>query len=267
MNKNTCIFVSYKSDAHVLRLLNFINSIDTGDFYFIFICIGETDFEEEKGRKYEVVRETENLGYLGVVLKYINIKNEMIDYLCISNVDVNFEENFFIELSKIINVSATGIVIGPSIVNLSGLQQNPFASTKTQLIRKLLIWKIIYSNYYIGRMIYIALNIISRFKNLRSKKINLESSNAKQVYAVHGAFMCLPFALVSKLSKLPAIPLLWAEELIIAFESEKHGINQFVFGELKMTHLEGTSTGKGFNRFRYSEVNKVHKYISKYYLK
>ena len=227
------VIVDYNSNEYTRKLISSF-PVDV-DCEFLVVCTGSAIFNSDRSNV--KVIDVENLGYFpaaSLALKDVEI--QLYDFIIISNSDIeiiSFPSHVLKELQK----NQTLGLIGPSIVNLQGVQQNPFLIDRIGPSRKL-FWRVYYSNYYVSILITLFR------KRFQKKKTPSNVSLDQEVYSVHGAFMIFTKVFFEKGCKIKDDFFLYAEELSSAEECRRANLSVQVVSDLMVKHKENVSTGK-----------------------
>jgi GT2 family glycosyltransferase len=177
------------------------------------------------------------------------------DWVLICNNDITFpDKNFFSELKKI--DSKKYPIIGPKIINSSGLNLNPFMVKPLSELEKI-YWKI----YFISYPISIIISKIKKLIITRKSKTNSENLiSSKQVYAIHGSAMLLSNHFFERGGFIDDNFEMYGEEVSIADTAKKIGLPITYLPKLLIIHNEHTSTKKVDNKLLFLKARESYKY-------
>lgn len=208
-----------------------------------------------------VLIQTENLGFASgnnIGYSYARTKWKA-DWIIVINNDIIFEQNeFMLELEK--NASAWEKesigVVGPDIVTLSGMHQNPFREKAYELSdvnRTIRNKRIFLIYFYIKKILHLENRIqflekmFERTSNARRREINSEECQSGVV--LQGA--CLIFSPVFVKKEEHAFcpdTFLYGEEDLLYFLCETRGYKMLYTPHMKVRHLEGQATKERYTQ-------------------
>lgn len=192
----------------------------------------------------DAIRAEDNLGYFGAVrfgLRRLGVgQGREIDWLIVSNVDVEVASDFF---ESLLSKDASVGVIAPAIISKrTGQDRNPKMKSPLKL-RKAKLQKIIFSTYWMQ-------NFYLQFALLKSFLIRpLQSScSVKNIYAPHGSFVIFSRAFLEKGGHFEFPCFLFGEELFIGQQARKLGLSVAYEPDLRVVDFDHASTGQWRNR-------------------
>lgn len=178
----------------------------------------------------------ENLGYLNGCLYGVRVTGNVYSWVLVSNTDIDFKQNDFFEKS-IENVPKDVWCIGPDItLAATGTHQNPFLLNRPSK-KRVLIWKIAYSNYLLFRLYF-------KLSELKPKKKQDGDLDSRYVYAVHGSCFLLEQECVRKIIKNNPKIFMYGEELLVAETVYNNGKKVYFTSNVGIIHNENQVTGK-----------------------
>jgi GT2 family glycosyltransferase len=193
-----------------------------------------------------LINSVKNLGYLGAFLSvfdyYFKNNIKMPKWLMLSNADIQFSNiSFFEEFFKRIYPIKVGLV-GPEIISShTGILQNPFAENRIPL-RKMKLLSVVFSNYIVYVLYQLLAFTKAKCLSLFNKKNARQSY--REVYAVHGSFMCIHSEFIkTTLSDLQKAPFLFGEEIHIGEVCRKYNYKILFDPRLRISHDEHQTTG------------------------
>lgn len=194
-----------------------------------------------------------NDGYFGTIHNYLKStkKNGGANYVIISNVDIGLDKEFARRLDEC-EISPSVGILAPSIVTMSGIDKNPkivkpISKRKLQLNRFLFRFSVLH--VLLVQVNFIRLNI--RRKNLKRLETEYE---VRDIYAAHGSFIIFTQVGFELFSKLSYPIFLFGEEIFLAEEFKKHGLQTLFQPKVQVFDKEHASTGKLASR-KYREFN------------
>lgn len=192
----------------------------------------------------EVINNNENLGFTeGNNKGFLYAKQKYLpDYLLVLNNDILIKDKFF--LRKLIKINDKVDIIAPRIINLDGVDQNPFR------IKKLSKLDILYLNLKINILYYVySIPVIAKIyltkKKLKIKlKNQIDLDNLKNIVP-HGSFVIYTKNYIEKenFAFVPG-PFLYGEEDLLAWFLYKNKYISLYKKELEVLHLEHMTTSK-----------------------
>ncbi len=206
-----------------------------------------------------------NLGYFGAARfahEYLDTNQIRVKNFIISNFDLEFKsEDFLNELEKVCS-NTDSSVIGPSIKSsLSGAALNPMYKermTSGKLNRLLFV-----TSFYPLFLFYQWLHHLKRGASPASN----EKQPALNVYAIHGSFIVLKQSYFDAGGNLNFKSFLYGEELFIAEECRRMNIKVLFEPSLRLEHREHTTTGNYKNSKHMKWLHQSLRYIrDEYYV-
>lgn len=199
-----------------------------------------------------------NLGYLGGALRILNnLKNvEEYTYVIISNVDIEFDLNFFNSLLKNDYVPSIGW-IAPAIISYAENRDKNPKIIKRYNLKALKILRLIYRFPILH---YLYNNTLYKRKKFR------QSFEAQSIYAGHGSLMIFTGKALSSLLPLSYPVFLFGEECFFAEMLNKNGYSVYYDPSIKVYDKEHVSTGNMKRDFYYKCNHEAINYlISEFY--
>ncbi len=173
----------------------------------------------------------DNKGYLGGALEIYNKKAQGYDYVSISNVDLQVEEDFFEQLVAV-DTKDLGWIAPDIYTDKINRHENPYMLTRPTK-RNFCIWNIIYSCTWIYRMYY-------RLYVLKSQKA--KNYPACEIYAGHGSFMLFTKAFVSAYPELQFPGFMYGEEIYMAELVRAAGLKVQYIPTLRIANIGNVNT-------------------------
>ena len=190
----------------------------------------------------------ENLGYypsISFVIDKCKINLLEYDYVCLSNVDLQVNNDFFKNLLNIKNINSIGIY-APSIYSkVLSLDRNPKIYARPSSF-KLKLNKFLYSSsitYALLQLINIMrLNVGKIIKSILkvSNKNFLPTQN--NIYAPHGSFVILTKEFIKRIEKIDFPVFLFCEEIYLGEMANQHGLIVQYRPDLLVNDSEHVST-------------------------
>lgn len=188
-----------------------------------------------------------NLGYFGSAFSVINNMESLnfYDYIMITNVDLNLDESFFLELSKIQKDNSIGW-IAPDIISLStNTHHNPYR-TKRITKKSLSILAFLYKHPI---LLYLYQNTLHFLKVRKRSFINERG----EIYAGHGSCFIFSQKFLSERQFTSYPCFLFGEEIFIAEELKKVKMTTWYEPSLKVYDYDHVSTSKMKKKHYYNE--------------
>lgn len=158
--------------------------------------------------KINIVEEFGNIGYFpGLNIGWELHKNDIFDYIIISNIDLAVKSDFFSRLKE--HYSSISRIIAPSILSLKEKKdRNPkmlARPSKKSMFKYIFLYTIPFLHHFYKKFIY-----------PKKNKKNIAYSNNIKVYAPHGSFIIFQ-NINSQLKEYLSYPVfLFGEEIYIA---------------------------------------------------
>jgi GT2 family glycosyltransferase len=259
-NKTTNILVlavNFNTFNETIRFIDTLNIEKDSDVFLVVIDNSNlkptAEFNEKlkqlNPNQFWHIKSMENLGYFHGAALGLQIyleKFPLPDWIIISNVDVVVSDPDFFTILKNIPVKENTGVIAPSIVSMKwGTDYNPKIISR-YTVQKMLFLKLIYQlclihNFYL---------LVSYFKKIIIRYFRRKNHLAKEtlkIYAAHGSFMIFNKNYFRKGGSLNHISFLFGEEIFVAEQCLKYGLETIYYPKLKIDDYEHAST-----RFFYS---------------
>lgn len=179
-------------------------------------------------------------------------------YLVISNPDIIIRKFIFDP-----DCDGLGDIIAPHITTTTGKKQNPMIVKQSKSSE----W-LIYTGfkYHIRLFLFsgIILNKIKRYIDMRHRSSFL----AYPIYCAHGSFVLLSSHAIEKLGPRPYDEnmFLFAEESVLAYKAQEHGLKTLFFPNIRVYHKEDGSV-KLSNISVNQELAKSNIYFYEHYVR
>jgi len=178
-----------------------------------------------------------NIGFakgMNTGIKILIDKYHCQNIACVNN-DIRFiDGQMFLKMKKIILNNDTIAIIGPNILNLDGINQNPIPLANFNL---LYIVKRLVKNLIGLLLLYLNININQ--KKLFKTKRKIKSFDE---YMLHGACFILTKNYFYQFKGLYNKTFLYAEEYILYYLVRKHGMVPYCLNSTSVIHNEHSST-------------------------
>ena len=187
-----------------------------------------------------------NLGYFGAIgrmMQDIDVKN-IYDYTIISNVDLEIDNDFFIQLLAT-NVDKNTGWIAPQIYSIAEHRDRNPKIMERYAEKKLKVLRLFYK-YPLLNALYTA--TMYKRKKLQSHK------DGSVIYAGHGSLIILTKEFFNRCGIVNYPVFLFGEELYLAEECRSHHLNVVYSPKIRVVDSEHTSTSKMKKKF-YNKCN------------
>lgn len=274
MEKGLILTVNYRGSkdtiAYVNSLLKLVEFQET-DMVIVDNASGEDtvnaiiNFLKEIGRGHiNFLKLEKNLGYFGAV-RYA-LDNHVRDlnkyaFIIISNNDIIIKDTDFFQ--KIKNNIKKCDVIAPRIISLvSGKEQNPHREKKITSLQKFQ-YRLLFTNYYIGKLLYLFRRTVKKIISPENKNINLTERN---IFSLHGSFLIFSPSFFKKGGYIDNGFFLYGEEDSITAICQKLDCIIRFIPEIVVHHNEHQTTmAAGFKKNIYEMQKEAYRYIKNKY--
>lgn len=176
------------------------------------------------------------------------------DLIIVMNNDIEISDKRFFE--RIINSYKNDKydIMGPDIVNLDGLHQNPFRTktiSRKQLQKRIIIKRLFYLYYKFKKSIpaLSKVKLLERAFDKKSKKVILERQSTQNTEnpTLHGAFLVYsPKYIKNEQFAFLPITFMYGEEDILSYYCDLKGYKRTYDPTIRILHLEGASTKESY---------------------
>lgn len=230
-------------------------------------------FEHLKNDHVQVINCPENLGYFGacqrLLTEYLKQNSEIPNYVIISNVDIQFQDNQFMSKLLLIKAQQSAGVIAPAVhSSLSGVDTNPFMLKRPSRFR-MQMYKYIFSNDITCQLYQIAGLVKSKMKKLfRVSTAEASRSLAGQkIYAGHGAFLIFTKKYFQAGLDFYHGAFLYGEEITTAEKCLQKKLDIIYVPSLAVIHREHASTGLIYSKRTLGFIRESSRYLADTYFK
>jgi GT2 family glycosyltransferase len=198
---------------------------------------------------FTVLRSEKNLGYLGAarrgISRYLE-EHPLPDWVIVSNVDLLVTDPQFLQkLAKFKSAPRLGAIAPRIVSTLTGRNQNPFMRSRPSAIR-MHLYKWLYRNWLILNAHEIASAIFHRsrsaFGQANQTAPDLGRNVRRKIYAPHGSFVILSKEYFRAGGSLDFPCFLFGEEVYLAENLRKLGLDVIYEPSLEVVHQEHKST-------------------------
>jgi len=254
------ITVDYNSEKTTNELLRSLDEVNTIQFLVKIIYNGSPPKSKPtiKNHKLKTIQ-YENKGYFPAINKGLSNENtNKFDFIIACNNDITIPSKSF--SSQLRNHLKTNYaVIAPKIRTKKQLDQNPHRKTKPQSYLYY-CYKIYYSSYFLAKFIY---ELRRTLKKLYNK--NPIVSKTSHIFSPHGAFIIFTNHFFNNGGIIDNKFFMYAEEDSIASQCFEKKLEILHDPTLEVNHLESTSLGQNFNKYKWLLQKSGFNYTSKYH--
>jgi len=193
--------------------------------------------------------EKENWGYFGGArqgLSHIRKMGWSPEWVIVSNSDIEFTDpEFFEKLNGLSGDHRVGVVAPRILSGLSGRSQNPYMEVRPSVYR-MQFYKWVFRFPVTCYPYQMAGLIKSALKGLLTRNKELESSpdmEPRRIYAAHGSFMIFSQYYFEGGGAFEHGPFLFGEEVTVAENCRRLGLQVRYFPALTVSHVEHASMG------------------------
>ena len=258
--KIAIIILNYNTPKETIKCVESIKKVTMENVVIIVVDNGSKDeslsilkecFEYEKQ---VILLETgKNLGFSGGMNFGLQYAQKLdCDAFCLTNSDILFEEDFFVEIRSIFSKNRDIGIIGPSLYNLDG--QNSQHAQK---------------NISVGNYLF-SISFLPRIFRKTAYKMRFYEYDSSADYIFSGMVSGACFAIRKELLEndgklLDDKIFLYYEEDVVASIAQKKNYKSMIKAETKVIHCEGASTKKTINHlstiyFHASPIYVLNKY-------
>lgn len=276
------VILNYKTYIDSYELIKSIYDNNSSNEVTVFLVDNETNESELSklkcliegfGLDVHFLPQENNLGFArGMNVGIDKARKLGFDFVVCSNNDVLIPGGFcFHELIEPYHGDNNIAWIGPQIINLDSIEQNPLyyknpfgSSSKERLI------KFIFLLPFLGRTLFILRGLFKEFFVGSTSSISSDTIKSGYVYSLHGSFFLLTPSYFSHYKNMDNNTFLYYEELILSKRLEKASLTCYLNTVAKVIHKEDSSTDAIFGNSSFRKALFVLKenYRSlSYYLK
>ncbi len=247
-DKILVICVDYQSENETISYVSDIRSQSISDqIDIIVVCNSGTQKLDRALSNFSDIYLYDfhqNMGYFPAadagLQEYLKV-NEMPKLVIVSNTDIRIKQDRFFD--KLLNAPYCFDVLGPSIINLIGQDQNPFIR-KRLTISKLKFLLNVFRFYPLYYLYSYLSNIKIKIKSgFQKTDVGDNDLRHESIYAPHGSFIVFAQSYFSKGGDLSHDSFLYGEELYVAETAIKYSMNVVFEKSLCIEHLEHVTTG------------------------
>lgn len=242
--------INYNSYDELMEFLKSLEIASTNSSIELTVVLTDNSMKYKRidGKySYEFIQliTKKNLGYFGGAIYGIQNCGKKLadyDYCAISNVDLSIDKEFFNILSQINIESAIGC-IAPRIYSVrEERDRNPkvlnrYSSNKLRMLKLMYKFPVLDS-------LYTALFF-------KKRRMNVEKSTQKVIYAAHGSFMLFTKSFLDFLQNMKYPVFMFGEEIFIAENLRKMNLKTIYMPQLLINDMDHVSTSKMKSKFYY----------------
>ncbi len=207
-----------------------------------------------------------NLGYFGAAQygfeHFLKVNSTSYLAVIISNTDIRFKDNDFIEKLRLQINDHCFDILGPDIIStFLHRKQNPYIAKRIE-VSKLKMLKFLSSGYYLYNLFlicyFLKAKLVSVFKSAKD-----ENRTTMNVYAVHGSFIVFAKSYFDKGGNFNYPSFLFGEEIFVAEKARQLDLKIIYEPSLQLSHDEHSTTGIFKSRKIIKFLNESYQYLLK----
>lgn len=180
-------------------------------------------------------------------------RKEGYEYIVCSNSDILIRNENILETLVSSAQSNLASVIGPNIIDLNKMNQNPYMKNRPDSEKALLLYKV---NSSLPRIVLSQLPDILKkklkqvldLKSLKNlKQTKCRSNNSGYVYSLHGAFLMFTPLFFHHYKGFDPNTFLYGEELVLGEMLYRKGLKAYYESSVSVTHLEDRTSSLIWN--------------------
>lgn len=237
----------YENQEEVLEFANHVNGLELPSDYEVHIAVADNsaNWEPNLGGadNLSVFQPSQNLGYLNgcsfALRRWSEDKEGSPDWVAVINTDIELSPDF---LKRLLSQSFSDkdAVVAPDILLPSGERQNPHLERRLTKAR-ILLYCWIFGNRMIGRMYLYAHSLRKDKPSLAGGDVSVEEPVA--IYAPHGSAIFFRRLYFDAGSRLEYGGFLYGEELHVAEQALRNGLNVVWTPGICLRHNQHSTTG------------------------
>lgn len=246
------ICVKYGSDAETAEYLDSLRQLHGQPSLQVLVVdntVGSEWRETTRDSNVTFVRSEENLGYFGGarngLSRYLR-EHALPDWVIVSNVDLLITDARFLDKLAVLRSKPRLGIVAPSIRSaLTGRDQNPFMRTRPSSAR-MHAYKWLFRSWLLLNAYELASAAIHKVRSaarLRPEvSASLSENLGETIYAPHGSFLIFSREYFRAGGNLDFPRFLFGEEIYLAEELRKLGLDAVYEPSLQVVHREHKST-------------------------
>ena len=263
-HKFAFVILNYKTVEDTISLLNNLKNqkwFEQLKIYVVDNNSGDNSVsllkEIKKDIEFNLIISDKNLGFAkGNNLGIERALEDGYEFIIVSNPDIEIEndEHFLKKIEDTFFKDSNIALIGPSVMNERGLEQNPLM--KERFKNKYILKKKIFFTlklevlYYILR-VYVLYNFINWHKKVNKEKfIHKGESKSQYVYALNGCFLIFTPTFFKYFKGFDSTTFMFCEEVILGEKLYKKNLKSYVNSDIKVLHKGSKSIEKENYNFR-----------------
>lgn len=272
MRSSGFVCINYRSTSWTNRFLKSLSGLPGAAASHIVVVDNSADDEPFVADRaidpslVDIVRAPRNLGYFGgakLGVDHLRGRHADLDYVSISNVDLDFPGVDFLQRLTATDFPADVGVIAPAILSsLTEADQNPFLPRRPSR-RRMHAYKWVFSSY----ANYLAYSFGSTVSGKLKRRLLGRPTAAAQgpIYAPHGSLMILTRAYFERGGALDYPCFLFGEEIFVAETCAAIGLRVLYRPDLVVRHAEHVTTGVFPNRQMVRYMSEAARYCADTY--
>ena len=246
------ICVNYGSDAETAQYLESLRRLEGQPNLRVLIVdnlVSVRMGDLPRDNSFTFLRSDENLGYFGGarrgISKYLE-EHPLPDWVIISNVDLLITDLQFLQKLAALNPAAHVGAVAPRIASaLTGRNQNPFMRSRPSAVR-MHLYKWLYRSRLALNAHELASAAFHRLRSVVGRSRGTEGNSQRElggkIYAPHGSFVILSKEYFRAGGSLDFPCFLFGEEIYLAENLRRLGLDVVYEPSLEVVHQEHKST-------------------------
>lgn len=209
-----------------------------------------------------------NRGYFGGACwgftKYLEQGRAMPDWAVICNNDILFEDKEFFDKLLTYDFRTVGVLAPRILSSQTGLDLNPNLAVRPGRNHLRKLW-LCFSSYYVAVLTTTLSRWKRRWKAIAHGRRRLAAPRATRIYSPHGSFIVFSRTFFDRGGSLESDIFLYCEEILVAEQCRRIGVDVVYDPSLCVKHNEHQSTGNYMTRFKYQCWKNSLAYIASTY--
>lgn len=242
----------YRNSEEVREFLRHVLGLPLPHGWNLYVGVsdnsGTWDHSVSLGNKAIIYSPGQNLGYLRgcafALERWIAKYGGYPEWVAVTNTDVEFEEEFFHKLVLHPWPDNVGIV-APDIRLRNGMPQNPYKIVRPRR-RRMYLYSLVYRNIVctvLLEWLHAVKSVVRRY-TWKEKTRAGASIDLRTIYAPHGAVLCFRPQFFHRGGSLDYPGFMYGEEIFIAEQARRLGLDVVWAPHLRAWHNEGAVTNR-----------------------
>ena len=258
------VILNYKTSEDTISLLNNLRNQKWFEQLEIYVVDNDSRDnsisllkEIKKDIDFNLIISDKNLGFAkGNNLGIEKALKDGCEFIIVSNPDIKIknDKNFLKKIEDIFFKDSNITLIGPSVMNEEGFEQNPLMKErikKEYLLKKKIFFTLKLEILYYILRVYVFYNFINWYKKLNKEKfIHKGESKSQYVYALNGCFLIFTPTFFEYFKGFDPNTFMFCEEVILAEKLYKKNLKSYVNADIKVLHKGSKSVEKENSDFR-----------------